>query len=203
MGRPVVTAMGALTAGAVAGLAGGTALLARQSSAHLQAQYLPAAGRELVAAPDFTLNDQNGKPISLHSFAGHTVLVTFLDPLCTEGCPIAGRELAAIEAKLDTAPTLLVVSVAPDRTAADVEHFTAPLNWRPGWHWLLGTQAELAPVWAAYHIAVQATAHDVLHDQSLEIINPQSQIRAEYAAPLPIDEVTRLIQTTQHSEVRT
>lgn len=204
--RPgTLLALSAALAGVLGGLLIATTVVALRSAPRATAQYLPAAGRVAVAAPEIKLRDQNGALVSLRSFRGHTVLVTFMDPVCTAGCPIAGQELAAIEGELQGAspPQLLVVSVAPDRTAADVAHFTSAVAWRPGWHWLLGSQAELAPVWAAYHVAVQPTAGDVLHDQSLEVIDARGTIRATYAAPLPIDEVTRLIRTTQHTEART
>jgi protein SCO1 len=144
-----------------------------------------------VAAPDFTLADQNGAAVSLAAFRGHEVLLTFMDPKCTTQCPIVGQELGSVEASLPAGvkPVLLVVSVAPGRTAADVGAFVSHVKWNAGWHWLLGNQAQLQAVWAMYHIAVQPTTGDVLHDETLYVVDPQGRIRVGYNAPLPIAEV--------------
>lgn len=159
------------------------------------AQYLPSVADQPQDAADFTLPDQTGAPISMAALRGREVLITFMDPQCTAMCPIMGQEIGAIEAGLpsNVRPVLLVVSVAPGRTAADVANFTSHVTWQPGWHWLLGNQAQLQAVWATYHIAVQPTPTDVAHDETLYIVNPTGRITAGYNAPLPIGEVASTI----------
>ena len=39
-------------------------------------------------APDFTLSDQFGQPVSLHSFRGKVVILAFNDSECTTVCPL-------------------------------------------------------------------------------------------------------------------
>jgi thioredoxin-dependent peroxiredoxin len=60
----------------------------------------PAVGS---AAPDFTLNSQEGKPISLHDFKGKWVVLYFYPKDMTTGCTIEAhnfqRDLAKYEAK--------------------------------------------------------------------------------------------------------
>jgi peroxiredoxin Q/BCP len=60
----------------------------------------PAVGTE---APDFTLNSQDGKPISLHDFRGKWVVLYFYPKDMTPGCTIEAhnfqRDLAKYEAK--------------------------------------------------------------------------------------------------------
>ena len=53
-------------------------------------------------APAFSLTDQSGSQRSLGSFAGHTVLLTFLDPVCTTDCPIIAQELRLTDQLLGT-----------------------------------------------------------------------------------------------------
>jgi cytochrome oxidase Cu insertion factor (SCO1/SenC/PrrC family) len=159
------------------------------------AQYLPSVAGQPQFAADFTLPDQGGAAVSMSGLRGHEVLITFMDPQCTAMCPIMGQELGAIEASLPAAvrPILLVVSVAANRTAADVATFTSHVTWQPGWHWLLGNQAQLQAVWATYHISVQPTPTDVAHDETLYIVDPTGRISAGYNAPLPIGEVASTI----------
>ena len=60
----------------------------------------PAVGTD---APDFTLNSQDGKPISLHDFRGKWVVLYFYPKDMTPGCTIEAhnfqRDLAKYEAK--------------------------------------------------------------------------------------------------------
>jgi cytochrome oxidase Cu insertion factor (SCO1/SenC/PrrC family) len=168
-----------------------TAVVARS------AQYLPPVSVQPQPAPDFTLPDQAGQSVSLSSLRGKEVLIAFMDPQCTAQCPIMGQQLGSVEKSLPAGvrPVLLVVSVAAGRSAGDVATFTSHVTWQPGWHWLLGNQAQLQAVWAMYHVGVQPTAGDVLHDQPLYIVNPQGLMSVAYNAPLPIDAVAAAITT--------
>jgi peroxiredoxin Q/BCP len=60
----------------------------------------PAVGTD---APDFTLNSQDGKPISLHDFRGKWVVLYFYPKDMTTGCTIEAhnfqRDLAKYDAK--------------------------------------------------------------------------------------------------------
>jgi peroxiredoxin Q/BCP len=60
----------------------------------------PAVGS---AAPDFTLNSQEGKPVSLHDFKGKWVVLYFYPKDMTTGCTIEAhnfqRDLAKYQAK--------------------------------------------------------------------------------------------------------
>ncbi len=197
-----VPLLAASTAALLAGI-GGTIAINRLlthpavAATHASAQYLPPVSQQPEVAPDFTLPDQAGASVSLSSLRGKEVLITFMDPQCTSQCPIMGQQLGSVEASLPASvrPVLLVVSVAPNRTGADVARFASHVTWQPGWHWLLGNQAQLQAVWAMYHIAVQPTSGDVLHDLSLYIVNPQGMISVAYNAPLPVGDVASAITT--------
>ena len=70
-------------------------------SANLRAgEKSPAVG---TLAPDFTLNSQEGKPVSLHEFKGKWVVLYFYPKDMTTGCTIEAhnfqRDLAKYDAK--------------------------------------------------------------------------------------------------------
>src|SRR5947207_14359633 len=48
-----------------------------------------AAGEK--RAPELSLVDENGRPISLGAFHGRPVLLTFIDPVCRRLCPREAR----------------------------------------------------------------------------------------------------------------
>jgi thioredoxin-dependent peroxiredoxin len=74
----------------------------------------PVVGTE---APDFTLNSQDGKPLSLHDFRGKWVVLYFYPKDMTPGCTIEAhnfqRDLVKYEAKN---ATILGVSVQNEKS---------------------------------------------------------------------------------------
>ncbi len=142
------------------------------------------------------LTDQNGDAISLPDEKGHVVLLAFMDPLCTDLCPILGRDLVAVEQALPKgiSPVLLIVSVMPDRTRADVAHFVATNlattgKWLPGWHWLIGpSTAALELTWLKWGVPLQPPKTNFL-----DVIDPQGYVRVVYPAPLFVSDVVHAI----------
>jgi len=127
-----------------------------------------------------------------------------MDPQCTMLCPLMGQDIAAVEKQLPKGidPELLIVSVAPGRVKADVDHFitTEHIDWLPGWHWLLGpSDAALKLTWLNWHIAVVPTAGDVTHDSLLDIIDASGKLRATFPSPLPVADVVSAITAVAHS----
>jgi cytochrome oxidase Cu insertion factor (SCO1/SenC/PrrC family) len=118
-----------------------------------------------------------------------------MDPQCQSLCPINAQDLSTAEAALapNIKPVLLVVSVAPDRTAADVSNFVSHVTWRPSWHWLLGNQAELQAVWSTWSFALNGT--DVVHQEIVHVIGRQGKVVASYNAPYDPPELAATITT--------
>ena len=139
------------------------------------------------APPITTLRDQTGARFSLASLRGRTVAMVFFDSHCKQECPLAGRALAASERLLPRAqrPVLVVVSVNPLDTPASTR--AAARTWGLAgvapWHWLRGTQAQLAPVWKAYDIFVQPGRGDISHTEALYLIDRHGDERSGYLYP--------------------
>ena len=82
-------------------------------------------------------------------------------------------------------PVLVVVSVNPLDTPASTR--TAIRKWGLAgvtpWHWLRGTHAQLARVWAAYHIFVKPMKGDISHTEALYLIDGRGDERSGYLYP--------------------
>lgn len=144
------------------------------------------------------LVDQYGHTVSLADERGHVVLLAFMDPLCVNLCPILGRDIVAVEQALPKAikPVLLIVSVMPDRTAANVAHFiktNLTAQWDPGWHWLLGPDATLKITWLQWGEPLEPPKTNYL-----DVIDPQGYVRVIYPAPLFVSDVTHAITVVAH-----
>jgi protein SCO1 len=146
-----------------------------------------------MAAPDFTLADQDGKPVSVSALRGRVLAITFLDSHCKQLCPLEGDQLGQVQRSLGARAnlSLLVVSVAPATdTPASERAFAASHRWSGDWHWLVGTPDQLASVWKAYSIAVQNAPDSVLHSSVLYLVDRDGFERAGWAAGLEPDLVT-------------
>jgi protein SCO1 len=163
---------------AVAGCGGGSSIEHPPAS--------PYRGSELTGtAPNFTLHDYTGKTVSLASVRGHWAIVTFLYTHCPDVCPvIAGKLNAALRTRTGKKAGLrvLAVSVDPRRdTPAAVAKYVKERSLLPTFSYLIGTHAQLAPVWHAYHVAVLAgTKSTVTHTAVEFLIDPQGQERLLY-----------------------
>ena len=151
-----------------------------------------------VSAPLFRLRDQRGRTVRLAAYRGRTVVLAFMDSHCTSECPIEAAQLAAAIRPLPASarPQLVVVSVnladSPSSVAAAARRWHLPA----GFEWLLGSHAELAPVWRAYGIEVRPTADgDVEHSDAFYVIDRNGDERAGFLAPFLPGLLTRDLRT--------
>lgn len=153
----------------------------------MEGQAAWAAGTRAAPGID-TLVDQTGRRFSLASLRGHPVALVFFDSHCNQECPLEGRELASAESSLPAAqrPTLVAVSVNPVDTPASAAE--AAREWglakAAPWHWLMGTRAQLAPIWREYHIYVgESKDGDIPHTEALVLIDRRGYERSGYLYP--------------------
>lgn len=73
-------------------------------------------------APDFTLLDQDSKPVTLSGFKGKKVLLYFYPRASTPGCTVQAQGLRDSKAELDNL-NIVVLGVSPD-TPKKLTNFT-------------------------------------------------------------------------------
>jgi cytochrome oxidase Cu insertion factor (SCO1/SenC/PrrC family) len=138
-----------------------------------------------VPAAPFTLTDQNGRPVSLSSLRGRTVVLTFLDPVCTSDCPIIAQELKLTDQLLG-AQAGRVDLVAVDNNPLDTSPaFTRAfdkqegLDSLPNWTYLTGSLDQLHGVWNDYGLQTEVTPAGamVAHSDILYIIDRSGHTR--------------------------
>ena len=146
-----------------------------------------------TAAPGFTLTDQSGHTLSLASLRGKAVVLEFMDPHCTDICPIVSQEFVDAYHELGPA-TGKVVFVAVNvnqyyPSPADMLAFSRAhqLTSIPGWHFFTGALPQLQAVWRDYHIDVAAPHPnaDIQHTSAVYFIDPQG--RERYVASPMVD----------------
>ncbi|MCL6631128.1 MAG: SCO family protein [Alicyclobacillus herbarius] len=113
-----------------------------------------------VQAPNFKLTDQNGKTVSLSSLRGKVVILEFMDPKCTDICPVVSQEVRRANQLLGNQSSeveFLAVNVNQyHESQKDILGFSKEqgLNKLSNWHFLTGSTPALQAVWKAYGIAV-------------------------------------------------
>ncbi len=142
-------------------------------------------------APGFTLTDQAGRRMSLSDLRGKIVVLEFMDPHCTDICPIVSQEF--VDAYRDLGPlaarvAFIAVNVNQyHATVADMAAYSREhaLTTIPGWHFFTGPVPALRSTWRDYHIAVAAPNPnaDILHTSAIYFIDPQGR-EAYLASPM-------------------
>ena len=131
------------------------------------------------ATPNFSLPDQNGHVITLASLAGHPVVFTFLDSTCTEQCPLTALALNQTQqllGPLSSQVEWVALSLDPwHDTPASAKAFLAENKVTLPIHWLLGTEAQLRPLWKAFHMEVEYTPTDIIHTVGLYILDARGR----------------------------
>jgi protein SCO1/2 len=106
-----------------------------------------------VKAPDFRLHDQDGAPISMRQFRGKPVIVTFLYTTCKETCPVQAQTVKGALNDLGHHVPALAIAVDPPRdTPARARIFLAKQGVIGRLRFVLGSRAELRPLWQGFAI---------------------------------------------------
>jgi protein SCO1/2 len=153
---PLVLLAGIASACGSSGSGSGSTAVQNTNAGASSGYDAPLAPVKPVAAPAFTLKDQFGTPISLKDYRGKAILLTFLYVHCPDVCPLITAALRTTVDKLGTnARKVQVVAISVDPTGDTTKAVRKYLSERGVLHrfeYLVGTHAQLAPVWNAYHI---------------------------------------------------
>jgi cytochrome c biogenesis protein CcmG/thiol:disulfide interchange protein DsbE len=154
-------------------------------------------------APDFTLTDQFGHRVSLHSFRGKVVLLAFNDPVCTTVCPLTTTAMVQAKAMLGAAGSgvqLLGVAANPTATGVKwVRSYSQAHELTHQWDFLTGSLTQLKHVWRAYGIQAQLLRGQIDHTPALYVINRQGRLSRLYVTEMAYSSVDQLGQELAQS----
>jgi len=147
------------------------------------------AGGELTppkTAPPIALHDANGTPVTLAAQRGRYALVTFIYTHCPDVCPLITQNLNAalrvIGPSARKQVRVLAVSVDPaGDTPKAVRAYAHEKHLFPQFRYLIGTRAELRPVWKAWNVlAVEAKPDLVDHVAYTALVDTKGKERVLY-----------------------
>jgi cytochrome oxidase Cu insertion factor (SCO1/SenC/PrrC family) len=162
----------------------------------------PAGAR---AAPVFALHDQHGQPVSVGVYRGRPVIVTFVDPLCRNLCPLEAHVLNAAVARMPAAQRPVILAVSVDVYAnkrADLLQDVRRWSLVPQWHWAVGNRTALVAAWKQYKVGVSVvtkriaghTINYITHSEAAYVIDPSGDERALFLWPFYPQDIVRVLR---------
>ena len=134
---------------------------------------------EGVRAPDFELQDQDGEPVSMRDFRGSPVLVTFLYTTCDDTCPAQAQTArGALDELRHDVPALAIAVDPPRDTPERARAFLAKQRALGRIDFVLGSRAELRPLWKGFAIQPQSVAHE--HQARFTLVDARGFQRVGY-----------------------
>ncbi|HUA04942.1 MAG TPA: redoxin domain-containing protein [Solirubrobacteraceae bacterium] len=192
------------------GLVAGAVILVR-SNAPAQSQadalaanpYLDPGTPVSRPAPDFTLSDQFGQSVSLHSYRGKVVILAFNDSECTTVCPLTTTAMLDAKAMLGKAGAnvqLLGVDANPAALSLeDVWSYSEVHGMLHSWRFLTGSLPQMKRVWKDYGIEAAIEAGEITHTPALFVIGPSGRLSRLYMTQMSYTAVPQLGQLLAQS----
>jgi cytochrome oxidase Cu insertion factor (SCO1/SenC/PrrC family) len=174
--------VGATSAALVAGIA---AVAMRVSTAGQEAFAINASDvaaqltRVNDAAPPLALVDQSGQEVSLESFRGRPVLVTFAFAHCATVCPLIVSDVLTVRSQVDGPPPVLVITLDPWRdTPSRLPTIASSWNLGPDAHVLSGPIERVERTLNAWRIprTRNQKTGDIVHPSMVYVIGPDGRI---------------------------
>jgi protein SCO1 len=147
----------------------------------------PAAGWEGslrppgTRLPDFQLLDQDGETVTAASLRGKPVVVTFIYSTCEDTCPGQVQSIRGALDDLGREVQVIGVSVDPaNDTPARARTFLLEQSMTGRMDFLLGSRAELQPLWEAFGIAPQREGRE--HSAYTVLVDGEGRQRLGFPA---------------------
>ena len=133
-------------------------------------------------APPLALDDSLGHRVNIDSYRGKAVLVLFIYTHCPDVCPLmVGHLHTALHELGSEASEVQIIAVSVDPrgdTPLHVKRFLVKQHLTGRMRYLVGSRAQLAPVWRAYGIRPQGKGYE--HTASTVIVDGAGRQRVGY-----------------------
>jgi protein SCO1/2 len=138
-----------------------------------------------LRAPELRLPDEEGDVVRMSDLRGQPAVVTFLYSHCDDSCPTQAQQVKGALNDLGRDLPALAISVDPARdTEQSARAFLSEQRMTGRMRFVLGSRAELAPIWRAY--GVQPQLADLDHSARIVLVDRRGVQRVGY----PLDQVT-------------
>lgn len=149
------------------------------------------------AAPALRLRDSTGRLVDLTKYRGRPVLVTFVYATCPDVCPLIMANLRQVRNSSPIGRRMRVIAVSVDPkgdTPAVVQRFLRAQRLGSFVDYLVGSRAELEPVWSAWQIARQVPKSNpelVEHSALIYGVTAGGELATAYPVNFAPDAISR------------
>jgi protein SCO1/2 len=134
-----------------------------------------------LSAPNFELRDQEGRRVSMRSLRGRPVVVTFLYTHCQDTCPIMAQTVrGALDDLGHDVPALAIAVDPPNDTPQSARKFLAEQRVTGRLDFVLGSRADLRPVWDGFGVQPQRVTQE--HIAHITLVDARGVQRVGYPA---------------------
>ena len=155
------------------------------SSVTSDSGYAGALRPPSIPAADFTLRDQDGRTVSMRSLRGAPVVVGFMYSTCRDTCPLQAQQIGGALRDVSSPPPAVAVSVDPaNDTPERARSFLVRQHVTGRIRFLLGSRAQLEPIWRAF--GIQPQGKDFEHTASVVLLDRSGR----QCVGFPISELT-------------
>jgi protein SCO1/2 len=136
---------------------------------------------EGLRAPDFTLRNQEGERVSMRDFRGQPVIVTFLYTTCEDTCPVQAQTVrGALDDLGEDVPAIAIAVDPPRDTPESARAFLSEQRALGRLDFVLGSRAELRPLWEGYYVRPQSVTQE--HQARFTLVDKRGFQRVGYPA---------------------
>jgi protein SCO1/2 len=159
---------------------------------------LPVLGPKDHVVHDFSLQNQEGKNVSIDAWKGKIVVANFFFTHCPSICPKMIYQLKRVQAYAKKKVAIASFSVDPERDSVErLRHYAEQVGVKGDWMLLTGNKKQLYR-FARKELFIVATdgdggPEDFIHSESLVLIDRNKKIRGYYKGT-DANEVDRLIR---------
>jgi protein SCO1/2 len=131
--------------------------------------------------PDFSLRSQDGETVTASALRGEPVVVTFIYSTCEDTCPGQVQSIRGALDDLGRDVPVVGVSVDPaGDTPESARSFLLEQSMTGRMEFLLGTRADLEPIWEAFGIAPQREGRE--HSAYTVLVDGEGRQRIGFPA---------------------
>jgi protein SCO1/2 len=167
----------------------------------------------IKTAPEFTLRDQNEKPVRLADYRGKVVVVGFIFTTCNGACPATTHRMTKVQQECARRPELadrvqfLSVSLDPERdTPEALRGYMRLFEIKDGgnWSFLTGTSKEVASALGTWGMWARPAANGQLdHPSRVFLVDPGGKVREIYnleffRQPWVLEDIIALLQESRN-----
>jgi len=133
-----------------------------------------------AAVPDFTLTDQDGRPLSLSSLRGQVVALDFIYTRCPQPdvCPRLSANFARLQRRFGSSLKLLSITIDPLYDRPEVLRGYAKI-WHAdlsNWHFLTGNDKQIRPVAQSFGLLYFAEEGSMTHSSRTAVIGKDGRL---------------------------